>query len=115
MTEAMTDVLPELDQDDVDFPILPGGRRRRRKPGERAWAHRFERGSLAELHHAREVMAVLVLRNGEWLLPIFERLEDEIDRRQRRDTAMDRVRALAAGGRRAATLDTTDNRKDQTA
>ncbi|WP_128292045.1 hypothetical protein [Afifella aestuarii] len=60
------------------------------------------RGGLAELTRARALAASLVLRHGEELLPIFDRLDRECAALEKREDALDRVRAIAATRAQAA-------------
>ncbi|WP_414832155.1 hypothetical protein [Afifella sp. YEN Y35] len=57
---------------------------------------------LAELTRARALAASLVLRHGEELLPIFDRLDRECAALEKREDALDRVRAIAATRAQAA-------------
>ena len=52
--------------------------------------------SLAEVESARDFVAALIVRHGEELLPLFERLERECEARMQHRGVLDRVRAIAA-------------------
>lgn len=45
--------------------------------------------------HARQFLAGIVLRHGEWALPLFERLDEECVALERQRSSLDRVRAIA--------------------
>ncbi|MCF1502150.1 hypothetical protein L0F51_00015 [Afifella sp. H1R] len=55
-----------------------------------------------KLTRARALAASLVLRHGEELLPIFDRLDRECAALEKREDALDRVRAIAATRAQAA-------------
>ncbi|MDF2621310.1 MAG: hypothetical protein K0S00_3969 [Xanthobacteraceae bacterium] len=50
--------------------------------------------TVSELEELRDMAAVFVMRHGEVLLPIFERLEREVEAAKSQSAAMDRVRAI---------------------
>ncbi len=51
--------------------------------------------TLSHLEMRRQQAADWVVTFGEWLLPLFERLDDECARRERQQSSLDRVRAMA--------------------
>lgn len=52
--------------------------------------------TLGELRHARALAARAVLLYGDAYMPIYERLDAEVKAREGRETARDRLRAVAA-------------------
>lgn len=49
--------------------------------------------SSAEISEALDKVVILIHRFGDSLLPIFLRLEDELEHAKRREAALDRVKA----------------------
>lgn len=52
---------------------------------------------LQRLENALEYAAICVAQHGEAYLPIFERLESELENLRSKETALERARRLAGG------------------
>ncbi|SEQ71782.1 hypothetical protein SAMN05216548_10743 [Faunimonas pinastri] len=53
--------------------------------------------SVSELQRARATAARLVLRHGDGYMPLFERVDREIEALSQQDSKLARLRMLAAG------------------
>ncbi len=53
--------------------------------------------TLKDIEEARDRCAAIIYHQGEQYLPIFERLEQEVEARKKKDRLLERIHKIATG------------------